>query len=349
MKKKWMSVAALLLTLLFATACRSGENGEVYVYSYGDYYDPEVIADFESETGIRVIQDTYDTAEEMHPVIKNGSADYDVVCTSDYMIEKMIGENLLLEPDRSAMPHLKNMDEKYMAMAESFDPGNRYAVPHMVGVCGILYNKKMVGDAKIDSWDDLWNPQFKDRLVMPDSVRDDFMIALRKLGYSQNTTDPAEIAAAREELKKQKPLVYKYANDSARDLLADGSAAIGVVWNGEYIYTKELNPDVAFVVPKEGSEFFIDSWVIPKTSKNKKNAEKFIDYMCRKKVAKANFDYLYYTTPNAAAQALVEKKYLNDASVFPPAEVVARCDTLRTLDAETTKLYSDSWKEVKAD
>lgn len=347
-RKKWLLAALAASMLLICTGCRSGENGEVYVYSYGDYFDQEVIADFEDETGIRVIQDTYDTAEEMYPVIEKGTVDYDVVVTSDYMIEKMIGNDMLLPLDKKNIPALKNIDSEYLKKSQSFDPGNKYSVPYMVGVSGIIYNKKMVGNEKIDSWSDLWNPKFKDSIVMPDSVRDDFMIALRQLGYDQNTTSEKEIKEAAELLKKQKPLVYKYANDSARDLLADGSAAIGVVWNGEYIYTKDLNPDVEFVVPKEGTEFFVDSWVIPKTSKNKENAEKFINYMCKAKVAKQNFDYLYYTTPNAAAKDLIEKKYRNQEAVFPSKETLSKCDTLKTLDPKTTDLYSKYWKEVKA-
>lgn len=347
-RKKWLLAALAASMLLICTGCRSGENGEVYVYSYGDYFDQEVIADFEDETGIRVIQDTYDTAEEMYPVIEKGTVDYDVVVTSDYMIEKMIGNKMLLPLDKKNIPALKNIGSTYMEKAEVYDPGNKYSVPYMAGVAGIIYNKKMVGDEKIDSWSDLWNPKFKDSIVMPDSVRDDFMIALRQLGYDQNTTNEKEIKAAAALLKKQKPLVYKYANDSARDLLADGSAAIGVVWNGEYIYTKDLNPDVEFVVPKEGTEFFIDAWAIPKTSKNKENAEKFINYMCKAKVAKQNFDYLYYTTPNAAAKDLIEKKFRNQEAVFPSTETLSNCDSLRTLDPKTTDLYSKYWKEVKA-
>lgn len=349
MKKcKWLLAALLLLMGVLCTGCRSGENGEVYVYSYGDYFDQETIASFEEETGIRVIQDTFDTAEEMYPVIEKGSADYDVVVTSDYMIEKMISNDLLLPLDKDNIPALKNIDSTYMEKSESFDPGNKYSVPYMVGVAGIIYNKKMVGNLNIDSWSDLWNKKFKDSIVMPDSVRDDFMIALRILGYDQNTSNEGEIKEASKLLKKQKSLVYKYANDSARDLLADGSAAIGVVWNGEYIYTKDLNPDVEFVVPKEGTEFFIDSWVIPKTSKNKANAEAFINYMCKAKVAKQNFDYLHYTTPNAAAKKLIEKEYTSQEAVFPSRKTLVQCDTLKSLDADTTDLYSKYWKEVKS-
>ena len=190
--------------------------------------------------------------------------------------------------------------------------------------------------------------QFKDSLVMPDSVRDAFMIALKKLGYSENATSEEEIKAAADELIKQKPLVYKYANDSARDLLANGSAAVGVVWNGEYIYTKDLNEDVEFVIPKEGSEFFVDSWVIPKDAANKANAEAWINYLCKAEVAKKNFDYLYYTTPNVAAYDLIDEEALNEEAIFPTEETLKRCESLRMLDPEVTDLYSKYWKEVKS-
>ena len=232
---------AMLMMLVSFTAlmsgCRSGSNGEVYVYSYGDYFDPEIIEDFEAETGIKVIPDYFDTAEEMYTVLENGATSYDCVCTSDYMIQRMIGHDMLAEIDMNNIPDIKNLSDVYMKKSEEFDPGNKYSVPYMLGIAGILYNKEMVGDVEIDSWEDLWNEKFKDSLVMPDSVRDAFMIALKKLGYSENTTNEDEIKAAADELIRQKPLIYKYANDSARDLLANGSAAVGVVWNGEYIYT----------------------------------------------------------------------------------------------------------------
>lgn len=353
MKKKSFITLALAFIAIFVpmalTACGGGsEKGEVYIYSYGDYYDPEVISSFEKETGIKVIESTYDTAEEMYPVIKNNSAEYDVICTSDYMIEKMAGEGLLAEIDKANVANLANIDPMYLKKSESFDPGNKYSVPHTVGVAGIIYNEEMVGDTVIDSWADLWDPKFKDSIVMPDSVRDGFMIALRKLGYDQNATDENEIKAAAAELTAQKPLVYKYANDSARDLIAEGSAAIGVVWNGEYIYTKELNEKVKFVIPKEGTEFFIDSWCIPATSKNKANAEAFINYMCDAEVGKVNFDYLHYTTPNKATYELIEKQYKEDPAVFPSDEALTSSGTLKTLDGATTDLYSKYWKQFKA-
>ena len=339
-----------MMPLTLFTGCRSGVNGEVYVYSYGDYFDPMVAEDFEAETGIRVIMDTYDTAEEMYTVLENNATTYDCICTSDYMIEKMIQNDMVAELDYSTMPETKNIGQVYLDKTDVFDPGHSHSVPYQAGIAGILYNTKMVGDTEIDSWNDLWDEKFADQMVMPDSVRDAFMIALKNDGHSLNSTDENEIKAAADALKAQKPLVYKYANDSARDLLANGSAAVGVVWNGEYQYTKDLNEDVEFVVPKEGTEFFIDSWVIPKKAVNRENAEAWINYLCKAEVAAKNFDYLYYTTPNEAALDVIEdEEALANEAIFPTEETISKCESLRMLDQDVTDLYSKYWKQVKAD
>ena len=341
-------LACILTASVILAGCRSGVNGEVYVYSYGDYFDPMVAEDFEAETGIRVIMDTYDTAEEMYTVLENNATTYDCICTSDYMIEKMISNDMLADLNYDNIPEIKNIGDIYLEKTDSFDPGHTHSVPYQTGVAGILYNTKMVGDVEIDSWEDLWNEKFDNQMVMPDSVRDAFMIALRKQGYSLNATNEEEIREAAAELMKQKPLVYKYANDSARDLLADGSAAVGVVWNGEYQYTKDLNEDVEFVVPKEGSEFFVDSWVVPKEAINKEHAEAWINYLCKPEVAAKNFDYLYYTTPNVAAYDLIDEEALNEEAIFPTEETLKRCESLWMLDPGATDLYSKYWKEVKS-
>lgn len=335
--------------MLLCGSCRSGVNGEVYVYCYGDYYDPMVAEDFEAETGIRVIQDYYDTAEEMYTVLENNATTYDVICTSDYMIEKLAQNDMLAELNYDNIPEAKNIDEIYMEKSEAFDPGNKYSVPYQVGILGIDYNTKMVGDKKIDSWEDLWDEDFADQMVMPDSVRDAFAIGLKKNGSSLNSSNEEEIRKAAEDLIDQKSMVYRYANDAARDLLVDGSAAVGVVWNGEYQYIKDLNEDCEFVVPKEGSEFFIDSWFIPKKAINKEHAEAWINYLCRPEVAYKNFEYLYYTTPNKAAQEMIDKEYLEDKAIFPDEELVGRCESLKTLNNDTMDMYSKYWKKVKAE
>lgn len=325
----------------------AGANGEVNVLCYGDYMDSYVIDEFEAETDIKVVLDTYDTAEELYTIISKSSAKYDCICTSDYMLEKLMEEGMLAELDKDNIPELVNIDEKYMEKSAIFDEGNRYTVPYQVGVAGIAYNPDMV-DEKVDSWDILWDKKYSQQIVMPDSVRDAFMIALMRNGDSLNSTDEDEIRKAEKDLIGQKPLVYSYSNDAARDRLIDGSAAIGVVWNGEYAYMTDNNEDIEFVVPKEGSEFFIDSWAIPAASSNKENAEAWINFMCKADIAGINFDYLWYTCPNKAACKYIEDEALEDPSVFPTAETIDRCESLRNLPQEATDLYADAWKKVKA-
>lgn len=347
--KLFLVLMSLFIIPLIFTSCRDiGVNGVVYVYCYGDYYDPEIVREFEDKTGITVIQDSYDTAEEMYHVISKNSTDYDAVCTSDYMIDKLRKEGYLAPLDKKNIKNIDNIDPVYMKKSCEFDPGNIYSVPHVAGVAGIAYDKREVGNKDINSWDALWDKEYKNEIVMPDSLRDAFMISLKRLGYSENTTNESEIKQASDELIKQKPLVYKYANDNARDLIADGSAKLGFIWNGEYYYTKELNKNIKFVVPEEGSESFIDSWVIPKSAKNKANAEKWINYLSEAKVAKRNFDYLHYTVPNLAAMKLIDDKYINDENIFPTEDILSRCEGLKYLGNEADSMYGNYWKKVKS-
>lgn len=350
-------IATLLLILTLAvgatmalTSCgdSGNENGEVYVYNYGDYINPEVKDLFEEETGIKVIYDTYDTNEEMYPVVKTGSASYDVICPSDYMVEKMIAEDLLEEINFDNVPNIKNLDQKYMNMAKEYDPENKYSVPYTWGTAGIMYNTDVIPKGSISSWNDLWNKKYSGEIVMQDSLRDTMMVALKGKGYSLNSTNEKELAEATKYLIEQKPLVYKYANDAARDLLIGESAALGVVWNGEVIYSKELNDKLDFVVPKEGSQVFIDAWAIPKGAKNKENAEKWIDFLCKPEIAFKNFEYLTYSTPNKGAIEMMDEKYKNDQALFPSEEIIKNCEVLKNIGPEGDDLYSKYWKKFKA-
>lgn len=343
-----LAIVMLGVSMISLSSCRSGVNGEIYVLCYGDYFDQMILEDFEEETGIAVVLDTYDTAEELYTILSNSSAAYDCICTSDYMLEKLIKEGLLSELNKDNIPALKNIDPVYIEKTQEFDKGNKYTVPFQVGVSGIAYNKKMVKGDTIDSWDDLWNKKYEDQILMPDSVRDAFLIALLKNGYSPNSTNPDEILTAEKDLIKQKPLVYRYSNDAARDRLVDGSAALGVVWNGEYAYMSDLNEDIEFVVPKEGSEFFIDSWAIPTKATNKEGAEAWINFCCKKNVAAQNFDYLWYTCPNKAAYDLIDKEALENPSIFPTDEILERCHSLRDLPQDVVDIYAEAWKKFKA-
>ena len=342
-------VAALLGGTLLLSGFSGEKNGkEVHIYAFGDYIDPSLIEEFEEETGISVVMDTFDTNEEMYPVIKNQSVNYDVICASDYMIDKMIGENLLWEIDYSGIPNISNLSEKYLATAAKFDPGNKYSVPHTWGTLGILYDTTKIPEGSVTSWNDLWKEEYRGRIVMPDSMRDTMAIALKAKGYSLNTKDERQLAVAADYLTKQKSLVYKYANDSARDMILGGSADLAVIWNGEVLYCQEERPELSYVVPKEGSEEFTDCWAIPTAASNKENAQAWINFMLEKETAKRNYEYLTYSIPNISVTDSVKNDPAKMQVLFPEDSVLVQCESLKNLGAEADDLYTKYWKKFKS-
>ena len=265
------------------------------------------------------------------------------------MIERMLNEKLLSEVDTSKLENYGNIGEKYLAMADaSYDPGNRYSVPYQYGVLGIMYNAAILGEGAVTSWSDLWDEKYKGKLLMQDSLRDTMAASLKCLGYPLNSIDEDQLNEAAQHLIDQKPLVYKYANDSARDLLIGNSAELGVVWNGELLYSQELNEDLAFCIPEEGTEIFLDCWCIPYNAFHKENALKWIDFMCRADVAFINYEYLTYSTPNDAAREMMEDEDKNNEDLFPPDEVLAKCESLRDVGPDGDDLFSKYWKIFKS-
>lgn len=340
------------MTAALLSGCGSANkypNGKVYVYNWGEYIDPETLDMFEKETGIQVIYDEFDTNETMYPKVEAGASNYDVVCPSDYMIQKMIDNDLLQELNWDNIPNAKaNIGAQYYEQSEAFDPGNRYAVPYCWGTVGILYNKTMV-DEPVTSWSILWDEKYADRILMQDSVRDLFMVGLKSLGYSMNSTDEKELNEAKDLLIQQKPLVQAYVIDQVRDKMIGNEAALGVIYSGEAIFTQRENPDLEYVIPKEGTNVWIDGWVIPKNAENVENAEKFIDFMCRGDIALLNFDYITYSTPNTAAQALIEDDDIRNSKIaFPDLSQYDGLETFSYLGDDADALYNDLWKEIKS-
>ena len=340
------------MTAALLSGCGSANkypNGKVYVYNWGEYIDPDILDMFEKETGIQVIYDEFDTNETMYPKVEAGASNYDVVCPSDYMIQKMIDNDLLQELNWDNIPNARaNIGAQYYEQSEAFDPGNRYAVPYCWGTVGILYNKTMV-DEPVTSWSILWNEKYADSILMQDSVRDLFMVGLKSLGYSMNSTDEKELNEAKELLIQQKPLVQAYVIDQVRDKMIGNEAALGVIYSGEAIFTQRENPDLEYVIPKEGTNVWIDSWVIPKNAENVENAEKFIDFMCRGDIALLNFDYITYSTPNTAAQALIKDDDIRNSKIaFPDLSQYDGLETFSYLGDEADTLYNDLWKEIKS-
>lgn len=339
-------VIAMVGSLQFSLSGQGAGGGskELYVYCFGDYFDPELVAEFEEKTGYKVTVDYFDTNEEMYPVIKNNSAQYDVICASDYMIEKMLSEDMLAEIDYKNVPNAVNIADNIKPFMNGFDHGMKHAVPFTWGTYGIMYNKNMV-TTEIDSWEDLWDETYANKIVMPNSLREGYMIAAKSLGYSINTTDEKEIQKMTALLTKQKPLVYSFANDSARELMIGESAALAVVNSGEVIYSKDENPNLEFVIPKEGTEVWTDCWAIPKTAKNKAAGEAWIDFFLSGEVAELNFDYLTYAIPNVEIEDLInEEPVLN-----PDANILSNCETLKNLGPAADDMYSRYWKQYKAE
>lgn len=345
-----LSIVLVLSMSLGLSSCgRASEYiGELHVYCFGDYFDPELMYKFEDETGIMVVLDSFDTNEEMYPVIKNGTCDYDLVCCSEYMINQLIEEDLIQKIDKENIPNLKYIDKQNLDMLSGIDPGNEYAVPHTWGTYGILYNTNKIKDGEITSWSDLWNKKYENQIIMLDSQRDSFMVALKMLGFSENTKKENEIAKATELLIAQKPLVYKYANDATRDLMIGDAADIAVITSGEVLYVQECNDHMQYIVPKEGSEVWSDCWAVTKSAKNKKYAEMFINFMLEPENALANFEYLTYAIPNTGMYDLMDEEYLSNPVLFPSKEVLSKCETLVTLDPQTRKMYNKYWKKFKA-
>ncbi len=344
-------IATLLLVCLAASSligCGVKNDNVVYVYNWGEYIDPEVLDMFEEETGIKVIYDEFDTNESMYAKIDAGAAQYDVVCPSDYMIQKMISNDMLLPINFDNVPNATNIGQQYYDTSKDFDPTGEYSIPYCWGTVGILYNSSKV-TTEIDSWDDLWDETYTDNIAMINSVRDAFMIALKINGKSMNTTDKTELTEAKQLLIDQKPLVQCYVVDQVRDKMIGNETALGVIYSGEALYTMEENENLRYVIPKEGTNVWIDSWVIPKTCQNKENAEAFINFLCRPDIALMNFEYITYSTPNDAARELIEDEELKNSPIaFPDLTQYDNLEAFTYLgEDEDAYLYS-LWEEVKS-
>jgi spermidine/putrescine transport system substrate-binding protein len=354
--------AAVLLTALFSAGCSkpsAGENtsapdetgiktgGEVNVYNWGEYIDESIFSDFENETGIKVNYSTFSSNETMYSVLKTGGSNYDVIIPSDYMISRLISEGMLEKLDFANIPNDSLIDDQYKKL--EYDPTGEYTVAYMSGVVGIIYNSSMI-TGEITGWDALFDEKYAGQILMFDNPRDAMAIALLDLGCNVNTTNTDDLNAAYDLLALQKPLVQAYVMDQIFDKLESGEAAIGPYYAGDYLTMLENNPDLKFVVPEEGTNQFVDAMCIPKGTENKKNAELFINFMCRTDIALKNTDMIWYTTANKeAAQQYAETHDAETAAVmFPSADTLTKSQIYVNLPAETLKLYDELWVKLKS-
>lgn len=357
--KKILSLVLAITTILTATAFLPAN--EVYaedakatirVYNWGEYISNgddeslDVIAEFEARfSNIKVDYKTYATNEEMYAKIASGSADYDVLIPSDYMISKMISEDMLAPIDFANIPNYSKIDDTFKNL--EFDPENKYSIPYTWGTVGIIYNTTKVTDP-VDSWDILWNEKYKGQILMFDNPRDAFGISQKKLGYSQNTTDRGELDKVKEDLIAQKSVVQAYVMDDIFPKMTSGEAALAPYYAGDAITMISDNPDLAYAVPNEGTNTFVDSMVIPKTSKNKAAAETFINFMLEDDIAKSNIEYIGYSTPMTNVREQLDEELKNNPISYPDASILAKCDTFINLDDDTNSYMMEAWTDVKS-
>ncbi len=347
MKKTALLLVIVMLAGMLLTAC--GEKAvTIQVLNWGDYIDPELLDRFEDETGIKVNYTTMANNEEMLVKLSSPDCIYDLCFPSDYIIEKLIADDMLHPLDKSNIPNIANIDPRFMDL--SFDPQNLYSVPYMWGTVGVLYNTTMVEEADAQTWGIFWNEKYSGQILMYDSIRDTIGVTLKYLGHSLNTREESAIKEAEEALISQKRLVYAYLGDSIKERMIGGNGAAALVYSGDAMWCmdeEEGNPDLAYTVPMEGSNLWFDNVVIPKTSKHTAEAEMFINFLCDAEVAKANTEYIGYSTPNAAAMKLLEPEMLANETYNPPQEVLDRCEIFHDL-GDFIEVYNEAWINVKS-
>ena len=346
MKKAFFMVLLCGVLAALLAGCGGGQKTakrELKVYNWGDYIDPEILKSFEKETGIHVVYDTFATNEDMYVKVKAGGSDYDVVIPSDYMISRMIRDGLVEKLDFSKIPNYAKIDAKYKNL--DFDPKGEYSVPYMWGTVGIAYNTKMVTEP-VDSWGILWDKKYEKQIFMLDSPRDSIGITLKYLGYSLNTGNEEELAAAGKKLVEQKPLVLAYLVDEAKDKMIAGEGALAVVWSGDAMFMIEKNKDLAYAIPKEGTNLWFDAMVILKGAKHRTEAEEFINYMTRPDIALKNVEYIGYASPIPEVAAKLPEDVRKNIAAYPDDSLLKDAEVFNDLTENMPK-YDKVWTEVK--
>jgi len=341
-RKLWCALMALCLCAVMMLSGCADESKIVRVYNWGDYIDPDVTEMFEEETGYTVRYEMYETNEDLYTKMANSNVSYDVIIPSDYMIERMISEDMLAKINMDNIPNLANIDPEFFSL--SYDPNDEYSVPYMWGTLGILYNTTMV-DEEIDSFASLWDEKYEGNIIMMNSQRDALGAALKYLGYSLNSTDEAQLAEAQQLLIDQSPLVLGYFMDETKDKMIAGEAALALVYAGDAVYCIDYNEDLKYVIPKEGSNIFYDAMCIPANCTNQEGAEAFINFMCRPDIAARNADYIGYSSPSSIAREQMEDG--QNPTAYPDLSQHNNLEAFSTM-GDQNKLYDKVWTEVLA-
>jgi spermidine/putrescine-binding protein len=341
---------AIIFLLLIALASCGGDSTtesthRVNIYGWVNYFPPEKLTQFTKDTGIEVVLDTYASNEELIEKLSAGVSDYDVANPSDYILKALIQNHLLAQLDHSQISNLNNTAERYRN--SSFDPGSRYSVPFLVSFAGIGYDRTKVTEP-VDSWGILWNPKYKNHILMLDDPMDCFAVALKWMGYSVNTQKREELEAARDALLKQKPLVKVYNSTNYDEILASGDVWLAHGWNGDIAKVGKNNPNISFVVPREGSALSVDYLVIPRMAPHKREAHTFINYFLSAQVGAAVVNFNSFSTANEASKPFIHPDLLKNLAVFPDPQTIKRFESVITPTGETAQLRDRFWTEVKS-
>ena len=351
----------VLLTVALLIPMAAMAQEEITVFNWEDYIDQSVLDLFEEETGIHVNYTCFTTNEEMIISVQANPGAYDVVIPSEYIVQRMVNNDLLAELNYDNIPNFQYIQDSLKN--PSYDPDNAHSVPYMAGTLGILYNPVMVDEIlqangssleaePVDSWAFMWDPRFENNILMMDSIRDAMAMALAYQGHSLNSTDYTELRAAADLLLAQKPYVKAYGLDEFKDKMAAGEAALALVYSGDAEYAieeAEANGiELRYVIPKEGSNVWVDCAVIPATSQHKEAAEAFINFLCRPDVAMMNVQEIWYVCVNDAAIELMGEEYSDLYVLNPTEEELARCEYYNDIDSNWLTIYDTLWNEVKS-
>lgn len=352
-----------IVTLLFANLVACGKvvdinKEKLYVYNWGIYIDKSVIGKFEDKYNCEVIYDEFDTNEEMYAVVSSGARVYDVLCPTDYMIEKMINKGMLYEYDIKELSNYENIDKRILKIISSFDKNNSYVVPYVHSTLGLIYNKTELDNKHLPyptKWADLWREEYKGEILMQDAMRDLIMVGLKKNNFSLNSKKQVELDKATEDLILQKPLVNAYMIDDLRDKMVGTNGTIAVMYSGEVEYISEQGSvngfEYKYILPEEGVNFTIDAWVIPKNSQNPELAKKWINFMLDPDIALLNYDEMHYGIANIKTIDLIKARdgedVIHNEAIFPNLDEIDKYELYKDLGGFEEK-YNEAYKKIKS-
>lgn len=362
-------IVAVLLCVVLLSACLFGcgksdastlkveasyprdyEGTVLNVYNWGQYISDgsegslNVNKEFEKLTGIKVNYAEYDSNESLYTKLKSGGAAYDIIIPSDYMIARLIREGMLQKFDVTALSNYKYIADEFKDLY--FDPANEYSVPYQFCYVGLIYNTKMV-EGSPDSWGVMWDQKYAGNILNFNNSRDAFGVAQYYLGQDVNTNDKADWDAAFAKLKEQKPLIQSYVMDEVFNKMEGGNAAIAPYYSGDFLTMHDVNPDLAFVYPKEGSNASVDSVCIPASAANVEAAKLYINFLLEPEVALANAEAIYYGSPHTAVTSNPDYSLRGNEVIYPPEEITSKMQYFHNLDPETLAYINSLWNQLK--